>query len=105
LPDGRHLFQAFPEVVCIDGTNETNKKSRPLCTLSVLKDSSGNVMVVVRCFAPNERFLLFHWLFQETLPVLLGSQTLQLVKLIMIDGDSQEMTQVDSAIATVAPYS
>jgi hypothetical protein len=49
LPDARRLFQAFPEVVCIDGTHETNNESRPLLTLSV-KDSDGNVMVVVRCF-------------------------------------------------------
>ena len=99
LPDGRRLFQAFPEVVCIDGTHETNNESRPLLTLSV-KDSDGNVMVVVRCFAPNERSWLFRWLFQEALPVLLGTQTLRLVKLVMTDGDSQEMTQVDYAIAT-----
>jgi hypothetical protein len=58
------------------------------------------VMVVVRCFAPNEQSWLFHWLFQEALSVLLGTQTLQLVKLVMTDGDSQEMTQVDYAIAT-----
>jgi hypothetical protein len=25
LSNGRCLFQAFPEVVCIDGTHETNK--------------------------------------------------------------------------------
>ena len=99
LPDGRRLFQAFPEVVCIDGTHETNNESRPLLTLSV-KDSDGNVMVVVRCFAPNERSWLFRWLFQEALPVLLGTQTLRLVKLVMTDGDSQEMAQVDYAIAT-----
>jgi len=99
LPDGRRLFQAFPEVVCIDGTHETNNESRPLLTLSV-KDFDGNVMIVVRCFAPNEQSWLFRWLFQEALPVLLGTQTLRLVKLVMTDGDSQEMTQVDYAIAT-----
>jgi hypothetical protein len=100
LPDGRCLFQAFPEVVCIDGMHETNNESRPLLTLSV-KDADGNAMVVVRYFAPNERSWLFRCLFQEALPVLLGAQTLQLVKLAMTDGDSKEMlTQVDYAIAT-----
>ncbi len=87
LPDGRRLFKVFPEVVCIDGTHETNKESRPLLTLSA-KDSDGNVMVVVRCFAPNERSWLFCWLFQEDLCVLLGAQTLQLVKQVMTNGDS-----------------
>jgi hypothetical protein len=70
-----------------------------LLTLSE-KDSDGNVMVVVQCFAPNERSWLFRWLFQEALSVHLGAQTLQLVKLVMTDGDIQEMTQVDYAIAT-----
>jgi MULE transposase domain len=97
LPSGRRLFRAFPEVVGVDGTHETNNEGRPLLTLSV-KDSNGNVIVVVRCFAPNERSWLFRWLFQEAIPVLLGKDTLQLVKLIMTDGDSQEMTQVDYAI-------
>ena len=99
LPNGRRLFKAFPEVIGVDGTHETNNESRPLLTLSV-KDSDGNVIVVLRCFAPNERSWLFRWLFQEALPVLLGKDTLELVKLIMTDGDSQEMTQVDYAIDT-----
>ena len=42
LPEGRRLFHAFPEVVCVDGTHETNNESRPLLTLSV-KDSNGKV--------------------------------------------------------------
>ena len=54
LPEGRRLFHAFPEVVCIDGTHKANNESRPLLTLSV-KDSNGKVTVVVRCIAPNER--------------------------------------------------
>ena len=99
LPEGRRLFHAFPEVVCVDGTHETNNESRPLLTLSV-KDSNGKVTVVVRCIAPNERSWFFRWLFQEALPVLLGAQSLHSVKLIMTDGDSQEMSQVDFAISS-----
>jgi hypothetical protein len=75
LPEGRRLFCAFPEVVCIDGTHKTNNESRPLLTLSV-KDSNGKVTVAVRCIAPNERSWFFGWLFQEALPVLLGAQSL-----------------------------
>ena len=93
------MFHAFPEVVCVDGTHKTNNESRPLLTLSV-KDSNGKVTVVVRCIAPNERSWFFRWLFQEALPVLLGAQSLYSVKLIMTDGDSQEMSQVDFAISS-----
>ena len=100
LPDVRRLFQVFPEVLCVDGTHErTNNESRPLLTFSV-KDSDGKVTVVLRCFAPDERSWFFRWLFQKALPVLLGRASLKKVKLIMTDGDSQEMQQVDFAIAT-----
>ena len=99
IPDGKRLFQAFPEVVCVDGTHETNSESRPLITVSV-KDSEGKVSVVLRCFAPNERSWFFRWFFQEALPLLLGPDSLKLVKQVMTDGDSQEMEQVDFAIAT-----
>ena len=48
--------------------HERNNKCRPLLALSV-RDSYGNVMVMVQCFAPNERSWLFRRLFQEFLPV------------------------------------
>jgi hypothetical protein len=99
LPEGRNLFHAFPEVLCVDGTHETNNESRPLMTVSV-KDSKGKVTVVARCIAPNERSWFFRWLFQEALPVLFGPHSLRFVKLIMTDGDSQEMSQVDFARKT-----
>ena len=68
-------------------------------TFSV-KDSNGKVTVIVRCIAPNERSWFFRWLFQEALPILLGQETLHFVKLIITDGDSQEMAQVDFARST-----
>ena len=101
LPDGRCLFQAFPDVLCVDGTHKTNNKSRPLLTLSV-KDSDEKLTVVLRCYAPNnKRSWFLRWLFQEALPVLLDTQTLQLERLLMTaDRDSQEMQQVELAIVT-----
>ena len=99
LPEGRRLFHAFPEVLCVDSTHETNNESRPFVTLSV-KDSNGKVTVVVRCIAPSERSWFFRRLFQEALPALLGEEFLHSVKLIITDGDSQEMSQVDFAIST-----
>jgi hypothetical protein len=62
------------------GTHETSNECRPSLTLSV-KNSNGRVTVVVRSIAPNERSWDFHWLFQESLPVLLGAQSLHSVKL------------------------
>jgi hypothetical protein len=97
LPAGRRLFRAFPEVLGVDGTHQTNEEHRPLITI---KDSDGNVIVVIRCFAPNERAWFFRWLFQEALPALIGKETMACVKVIITDGDSQEMSQVDFAINT-----
>jgi hypothetical protein len=68
-----------------------------------MKDSNGRVTVVVRCIAPNESSWFFHWLFQETLPVLLGTQSQHSVNFFMTDSDSQEMSQVDFAISTYLP--
>ena len=92
------MYRAFPEVLCVDGTHETNNESRPLLTLSV-KDLNGKLTVVVRCIAPNERSWFFRWLFQRALPVLLGAQSLHSVKLIMADGHPQEMSQLEFAIS------
>ena len=56
---------------------------------------------MLRCYAPNKRSWFFRWLFHEALAALLGREkSLKKVKLVMIDGDSQEMQQVDFAIAT-----
>ena len=93
-------FMLFPKLLCVDGSHETNNESRPLVSLSV-KDSNGKVTVVVRYIAPNERSWFFRWLFQEVLPALLGEESLHSVKLIMTDGDSQEMSQVDFAVSTL----
>jgi hypothetical protein len=97
LPAARRIFQAFPEVIGIDGTHETNNEGRPLITITV-KDSNGNVIVVIRCLAPNERSWVFRWLLQEALPPLIGKETLARVQVVITDGDPQEMTQVDYAI-------
>ena len=101
LPEGRRLFHTFPEVICVDGSHETNNERKHLLTL-LMKDSSNDrkVTVVVRCIAPNARSWFFRWLFQEAVPTLLGPQSLHAVKLFMTNGDSQEMSQVDYAIST-----
>ncbi len=36
LPDGRHLLQAFPDFVCVNGTPETHNEGISLLTLSEL---------------------------------------------------------------------
>jgi hypothetical protein len=93
----RRLFLALPEVLGVDATHETNNEGRPMITITI-KDSNGNVIAVIRCFAPNERSWTFRWLFQEALSALLREHALLNVRVIITHGDSQEMTQLDYAI-------
>jgi len=100
LPSAKRLFNAFPEVLFIDGTHKTNNEDRPLITMGV-KDMDGKVQIVLRCWAPNERAWMFRWLFQSAVPTIFGREACQRIRLIITDGDSQEYTQLDDAIAAV----
>jgi MULE transposase domain len=100
LPRNRELFRAYPEVLFIDGTHKTNYENRPLITMGI-KDSHGNVQVVLRAFVPNERAWLFRWLFQVATPALLGAKACEDVQLLITDGDAQETSQLDDAVITV----
>jgi hypothetical protein len=102
LPKEKRLFQMYPEVIHVDATSDTNNENRPLLTITA-RDSRGNVVTVLRIFMPNERSWAFRWLFQVVLPTLLGSEPLQKVKVIITDGDSQETSQLDLAIALFFP--
>jgi hypothetical protein len=99
LPDARRRLKAFPEVLGIDGTHETNDEDRPHITISA-RDSNGKMFIVVRIFVPNERAWLFRWVFQEALPKLLGEAVLSKVKVVITDGDSQEISQLEAAMKT-----
>ena len=93
----RRLFQAFPEVLYVDGTHGTNNDRMPLLTVGI-RDRKFNMHVVIRAFIPNERAWLFRWIFHCGIPALMGSTACQKVKLVVTDGDSQETTQLDEAI-------
>jgi hypothetical protein len=97
LPHCRRIFQAFPEVVFIDGTHATNNCRLPLITVGV-RDEQMNVLVVIRAFVPNEKAWMFRWLFQQAIPTLIGWKTCKRINLILTDGDSQEYSQLDAAL-------
>jgi hypothetical protein len=97
VPHCRRLFQAFPEVLYIDGTHATNRERMPLLTVGV-RDHEFKVNIVVRAFIPNERAWLFRWIFYHGIPTLMGKEACKKVKMIITDGDSQETSQLDNAI-------
>jgi len=100
LPDCGKIFNAFPETLFVDGTHKTNAEGWVLMTASV-KDSHGEVHIVFRAFVPNERNWLFRWLFQTAFVHILGARMCKKVRLVITDGDSQEIAQLDAAIRTV----
>ncbi|KAG7348387.1 MULE transposase domain containing protein [Nitzschia inconspicua] len=100
MPVGRRCLQAFPELLFSDATHKTNQENRPLITFGV-KDAEGRVQVVIRAWAPNERAWMFRWLFQTAVPAIIGKTTCERIRLVITDGDSQELTQLDDAISSV----
>ncbi|KAG7360933.1 MULE transposase domain containing protein [Nitzschia inconspicua] len=100
MPVGRRCIQAFPELLFSDATHKTNQENRPLITFGV-KDTEGRVQVVIRAWAPNERAWMFRWLFQTAVPAIIGKTTCEQIRLVITDGDSQELTQLDDAISSV----
>lgn len=66
-----------------------------------VKDSDGKVHIVFRAFVPNERAWLFRWLFQSAFPQVLRATRCNQVQMVMTDGDSQEISQMDSALQSV----
>ena len=98
IPEEKRLFHQFTDVIHIDGTMKTNNEGRPLVTVTG-RDSSGNQFAILRAFLPNERAWSFRWLFQNAMPSLLGPEFMARIRIIVTDGDSQETSQVDNAIA------
>ena len=90
IPKERELFHLFPEVITVDTTAATNNELRPLLVISA-KDSNGKMFTVLRAFLPNEQAWVFRWIFSVVLPKIFGLSKLKNVKLIISDGDSQEM--------------
>jgi MULE transposase domain/SWIM zinc finger len=96
-PENEVLFKQFPEVLKMDTTFKTNNERRPLLTISS-RDSDGKVIVVLEAFLPNECTWIFRWILMDVLLAMLGTEHLARVKMIITDGDTQEMTMVDSLI-------
>ena len=101
LPEERQLFQMFPETILIDCTFHTNNEKRPFSSL-IEKDRNSKTFTILRAFLSNERLWVFNWIFTQVLPKIFDS-IMQDVKLIISDGDSQEMAAIDNVISMHYP--
>ena len=102
LPFELKQFKIFHSIVHVDATMDTNLEKRPLVTITC-KDSFGQMFTALRVFLPNEKAYSFKWLFLTVFPALLGKDVLQHIKVIVTDGDSQEIQQLEEAIKTHFP--
>jgi hypothetical protein len=101
-PKEKRIFRLFPRVLKVDCTSGTNNEKRSLLTMTVI-DQNGKSFIIFRALLPNERAWTFQWIFQDVLPNMLGEEYLREINVIITDGDSQETTQLDIAIASFFP--
>jgi hypothetical protein len=99
-PAGKRCFQAFPEQVSVDETHGSNDEEWGLLTFTV-QDMNGKQETVIRCWSPNNRAWLFRWLFQTSVPSLVGMAACRRTRLVICDGDPQECSQLDDALQVV----
>lgn len=99
---GKRLFRLMPDVLKIDSTCGSGKEARPLCTASI-RTANGTYMVVAYMMLPNERKITFRWVFSVALPLLFGKD-MGRVQVIVTDGDSNEIDEVENARRRYLPH-
>ena len=104
FPEGKRLFDLFPEVIMVDVTMQTNKEDRPLFLL-VIRDSQAKYIPILKIFLPNQKRWIFRWVFQNAIPSLLGKESLNKVQIMISDGDTDMYSQFDNAREQYYPNS
>lgn len=91
------MLKKNPFVLYVDTVKKTNKEKKTLLTISG-KTSSGKMFPVLRAFVPNERAWIFKWIFSVVLPSIIPLETRVKIFMIISDGDSTEIQQLEHAI-------
>jgi hypothetical protein len=102
MPFELDQFGLFHVSMHIDATADSNKEGRPLVTVTS-KDSYGRMFFVLRAFLPSEQSWAYKWLFQTVFPKLIGTEVLNKISIVVTDGDSQEITQLEDAVTKFFP--
>ena len=92
----RRIAKAYGDVIFVDATEGTNDEERPLLTLSV-RNSLMKQVVVLRAVLPNNQRWVYRWFFEYVIPSLIGKTFCREVKLVLTDGDWNEMACVDDS--------
>ena len=81
---------------------DTNNEIRPLL-LMVGKDTNSKTFTLLRVHLPNQTNWTFRWVFCQLLPSIYDHDTLSMIHVIIKDGNSQEINQLDAAIDEFFP--
>ena len=98
----REMFRKYPNVVKIDTTFGTNDRSMPLLSITGL-NSNGQTFTIARAYIPNEQSWVFRWILSHALPQLLGVEMMQRIVVIISDGDSTEIAQINNLLDELCP--
>jgi hypothetical protein len=78
----------FPEVLSIDTTYVTNREKRPLLVFSGTDNNRKN-FTAMSAFLPSECEWVFRYVFEVTIPSLIGEATVERINQINTDGNRQ----------------
>jgi hypothetical protein len=95
-----HLLCQFPAVLKMHCTFKTNCEGRPLFNL-VSKDSNNKLSTILRCLLPSEKAAIFDTILCTIIPKILCEKTCSNIKMVIIDGDSQEIQACIKACKSV----
>jgi hypothetical protein len=87
----------------MDGVEDTINEKRTMFTATAARDANGNMFTFLRAFLPNQCAWVFCWLFQSVFHRIFGSALLGRIVLLVMDGDSQETSQLDMAMKRYFP--
>jgi hypothetical protein len=95
-------FMLFPEVFHADCTCDTNNTNNHLLTFSC-RTSTGKQVVFLRVWLPNQKRFAFRWVFKFVLTSLFDRGAFRRTRLVMVDGDPQQRSELSKAILDYMP--
>jgi hypothetical protein len=95
-------FLLFPEVLHADCTCDSNNSNNHLFTLSC-RTSSGKQVVFLKIWLPNQKRSSFRWVLKCVLPSLFDADAFRRTRLVMVDGDPQQRSELSKALSDYMP--
>jgi hypothetical protein len=95
-------FLLFPEVTRADCTCDSNNTNNHLLTFSC-RTSSGKQVAFLKVWLPNQKRSAFRWVFKFALTSPFEASAFQRTRLVMVDGDPQQKSELSKAIFDCMP--